>query len=98
MMTAQQIIDDIQGFIRKYSGVYPVWYIGIAADPQDRLVNGHNVNENSPSYIIRGAATADDARSVERHFVELGCQGGPGGGDSKTRSVYAYKITSTTRQ
>jgi len=76
--------------------VYSKWYIGIAADPEDRLFNSHKV-EKVGYWIHCPCDSFLDARKVERYFVEKrGANGGQGGGDHNTKSVYAYKITSYT--
>lgn len=94
----QQIVDEIDAYIRRNGGTYSAWYIGIAASPRDRLFTDHNVSEHGGLWIYRDCGTDTAARSVEQAFLKVGCQGGGGGGDRTTRYVYAYKITSTTRE
>ncbi len=94
----QQAIADIDAHIKKCGGGYPAWYVGIAADPRDRLFSGHSVSEKGDAWIIRDCGNDAAARRVEQAFLNAGCKGGDGGGDRNTRYVYAYKITSTTRQ
>ena len=97
-MTPQQAVAEIDAYIRQCGGGYSGWYIGIAADPRDRLFNDHNVSEKNGAWIYRDAGAEQGARAVEDYFVGLGCKGGPGGGRSDSRYVYAYKITPTTRE
>ena len=66
------------------------------ADPKDRLFDDHNVDRENGRWIRRDCGTDTVARQVEASFHKKGCDGGPGGGDSNTKYVYAYKITSTT--
>ena len=40
--------------------------------------------------IARQCYKHEDARTVEKDLCELGCDGGPGGGDKTTVYVYAY--------
>jgi hypothetical protein len=94
----QQVINDFEIYIRQHGGGYSAWYCGVAADPKSRLFNDHNVDKNG-AWIHSGDTGSDDvARNIEDYFLSKGCKGGGGGGDSGTRYVYAYKITSTTRE
>ena len=96
--TRDQIIADIENYIRDNGANFGNWYVGIAADPQDRLSNGHGVTEDDVS-ISRLATSSTVAREVENYFIYLmSTQGGDGGGDDRSTSVYAYKIKSHTRQ
>ncbi len=98
MTTKAQIIQDITTHVANCGGAYSQWYIGIAAAPRDRLFSDHSVDEKNGNWIFRTCATSDEAREVEDYFIAKGMKGGPGGGDSTTKSVYAYKITSNTRE
>jgi hypothetical protein len=94
---AQQIVNDIHAHIQKCGGQPSEWYVGIA-DSTDRLFIDHNVSRASGQWIFRTAETSAIAREVERAFHNAGYAGGPGGGDYNTKMVYAYRITSTTRE
>lgn len=83
----------------KWGGSYKAWYVGIASEPRKRLFVDHGVVENGDAWIYEEAFSSADARSVERHFIDnLGTSGGPGGGDSASTFVYAYKMNYHTRQ
>ena len=97
-MTPQQAANEIDAHIQKCGGGYPGWYVGIAADPRNRLFAAHNVSEKNGTWIFRDAGSEQGARAVEDHFIAQGCKGCPGGGDGDTKCVYAYRITSTTRE
>ena len=74
------------------------WYVGIATFPKDRLFKDHNVNEQKGSWIYSTQMTEQDARDTEEYLLkEYPFKGGTGGGNNP-RYVYAYKITSTTKQ
>jgi hypothetical protein len=92
----RQIIRVIDDHLESRGGPYSAWYCGIAADPRDRLFNDHNVSEEDGKWIYRNCGSDMAARVVEAHFLELGCQGGDGGGSRSTTSVYAYRVTATT--
>ena len=94
-----EIIKEIDEHIRKEKSGYPHWYVGITADPKQRLFSDHNVSKENAWWIYREAFSDTDARVIENFFLEQkGTQGGPGGGDSTSRFVYAYRITSNTRE
>lgn len=98
MATKTEIIAEIQNYVRDCGGKYSGWYVGVAADPKKRLFNDHAVEEKGGAWIYRQCSTAAIAREVENHFIEQGMDGGPGGGDSSTEYVYAYRKTSSTRE
>jgi len=97
-MGSETIVGEIDAHIRREGGGYSQWYCGIASDPKNRLFNDHNVSEKNGWWIFRDAGSDDAARRVEDYFFRKGCKGGPGGGYNGTRFVYAYRITSTTRE
>lgn len=98
--TKQEIISDIKGYMANFpSNKSSDWYVGIAAIPRERLFIDHNVNEKNGVWIFREAQSSNSAREVEQYFFDqLKTSGGPGGGDSTTKFVYAYLITSTTKE
>jgi hypothetical protein len=97
-MTSTQAIRDIEAYIQQNGGNYPAWYCGIATNPEQRLFNDHNVNKNADAWIYRDCETDTAARNAENYFLAKGCKGDSGGGDASTRFVYAYKITTHTRE
>lgn len=97
-MNYQQIISDIDSYIQENGGSYGLWYIGIATKPKTRLFNDHNVLENGGAWIHIPADTEQTARNAEQYFLDKGCDGGSGGGDSSTSHVYAYLKTSYTKE
>ncbi len=98
MSTAQQVYDGLVAHMNKFTNPKSAWYAGIAADPKDRLFNGHGVDEKNGQWAYIACATHTDARTVEEALFKLGCKGGGGGGDDSTRSCYVYFITATTRE
>lgn len=90
------IEKEIDAHIHKRGGGYPAWYVGIAKNPRERLFEGHNVSEQSGTWLYRDAGSELTAKTMEAMFLKKGCKGGPGGGDS-SRYIYAYKMTRTTR-
>ncbi|MCW5576659.1 MAG: hypothetical protein KIT13_11240 [Burkholderiales bacterium] len=96
--TAQQIIVDINDYMKRSGGNNSAWYVGIAAKVRDRLFVDHGVAEQGGVWIYRQAISSAVARSVEKAYLDAGCDGGPGGGDDATDYVYAFKKTAATRQ
>ncbi len=93
-MTGQKIVQDFKEYIN--GGSYNSWYIGITSDINQRLFIDHNVLEKGGTWIHASADSNDIARSVEKYFLDLGCDGGTGGGDNTSETVYAYKKNSNT--
>lgn len=89
---------EILAYVQQRGGGFAGWYCGIASDPRDCLFNRHGVDERNGAWIYRDLGSDLAARAVERYLLSLGFQGGGGGGGVLTRYVYAYRITSTTRQ
>lgn len=95
----ETIKTEIKNHIHECGGQYSNWYVGIASDPKERLFTEHNVSEKNGAWIYREAENSSAAREVEEYFVNtLETDGGPGGGDSSTKYVYAYKKTSYTNE
>lgn len=92
----ETIIAEISAHISKQGGHRSSWYVGIAADIEQRLHGDHGVPKKDHWFIWREAFSDDDARSIEKELLEWGCDGGSGGGDRNTRFVYAYLKTSDT--
>jgi hypothetical protein len=93
MMASEiEIKQQVKTHIDSQGGAYSSWYVGIASDRRDRLFNGHGVLEKGDGWIFRTSMSAEEAQRVERYFIdEIGTDGGPGGGDTNTTAVYAYK-------
>lgn len=95
VVTVNQAVREIDNYIRNIGGSYSQWYVGIASNPRSRLIEGHNVDIRY-NCIALNLATSREARTVEAFFLEKGCDGGTGGGDFTTRSVYAFHKTHST--
>lgn len=93
--TSEQIINDINAYIRNVGGTISSWYVGVASSARTRLFDDHGVDEKNGNWIYRQATSEAVARAVEKAYLDAGCDGGTGGGDSTTY-VYAYLKTSST--
>ena len=75
-MTARQdIIDNIEKII---SGKNREWTIGITNDPDRRKEE----RGNPQNWFQWQADSEQDARSIEKHFLDKHMFGAPGGGES----------------
>ncbi|MBT8398434.1 MAG: hypothetical protein HKO65_07920 [Gemmatimonadetes bacterium] len=90
----QQIIADIAEYF--LGTAYSDCYVGITSDVHARLFGDHQVSQTSDRWIHRTASSHFVAREVEEYFLSAGMDGGSGGGDRRSRLVYAYKRTSQT--
>ena len=99
MTTSENIIKkEIEAHLNDEGSTYNKWYIGISKDGKNRLKQ-HNVNleKGKAWWIIREAINTDVSRRIEKYFIDLGCDGGDGGGDEDSTYVYAYKKISNTK-
>lgn len=95
----EDFLKKLENYIATYGGNYNQWYAGIAADPKDRLFNGHSVRNGIDPWIHSEAVFSSEiARNIEKMLLAHGFKGAPGGGNDSTCYVYAYKIASHTRQ
>jgi hypothetical protein len=94
--TKKEIITDIVSYISEHGSTYSDWYVGITKDVEERLFTFHNVAKDGGTWIYRTASSSEIAREIESYFLDLGADGGSGGGDDDTDIVYAYKIMNTT--
>jgi len=95
-MNAQQIIADIDAYMKEWEGKKHQWYVGISSDVEQTLFGDHAVTKRGRGWIYRHADTSAIARAVETAYHEAGCDGGPGGGDAFTTIVYAYRKSAGT--
>ncbi len=91
------LLNEIVGHIQKIDTMFVRWYVGIASDVEARLFEDHRVDRNG-DWIYGRCADHETARQIERALLQLGCTGGPGGGDASTIYVYAYRKTPSTIQ
>ena len=94
----KEIIEEIESHITDRGAGIRGWYVGIAAKPKERLFDDHSVDKEKDAWIYRTASSDSVARDIEKHFLDKGAKGGTGGGDEDSKSVYAYRINSRTRE
>lgn len=97
----EAIIAEIMDYLRSScpdGTPYRDLYIGIAKDARDRLFNGHGVEEENDIWIYDTATSDSVAREIEKYFIDLGFDGGPGGGDKDSNMVYCFLKNNHTRR
>ena len=98
-MNCYQIIKAIEEYWEKHNITNPKkLYIGITSDVNRRLFGFHNVDEEHNLWIHCPADNIRTARMVEKYFLDLGMQGGDGGGNDNSTTVYCYEVTKYTRE
>lgn len=97
MSIENKIVNDI--LMRVGKDNKSDWYVGIATDIRGRLFSDHNVSEYlTGGYIYMLASSEQNARDTEEYLLNTyKFKGGIGGG-LYPKYVYAYKITSYTRE
>lgn len=88
--SAQEAYDEILAHIQKQGGSFSSWYCGITENIKNRLFGDHKVPENNHRFTYKKCINSEAARSVEKAFLQNGCDGGTGGGDDDAVFVYAY--------
>jgi len=96
MAVNYKIVNDIVNHIG--SDNKPNWYVGIATNPRNRLFDDHCVDQAHGAWIYRDASSEADARDTEAYLLEEYSFRGDVGGGNRPTYVYAYKITSYTKQ
>ena len=92
------IIEEINDHLINLcnGGNYSDYYVGITKNINDRLFGAHKVPTTGYCYIYRKAFNDTDSRTIEKHFLDKGMQGGDGGGDEESVFVYVYKVSIIT--
>lgn len=87
-----KLVEDFVAYMRQNGGTASAWYVGVTGNINQRLFIDHKVRQNGPWIYNSDVISSQEAREVERYFInELGTDGGPSGGDSTVNRVYAYK-------
>lgn len=97
----ETIIEEIMNYLNRAcprNTPYKKVYVGIAKDARDRLFNGHSVSENEDVWIYQTASSDKVAREIEKHFLDLGFDGGAGGGDDESKMVYCFLQNDHTKR
>jgi len=97
MKSAVEIVNEIVKYMQQGGTSAREWYVGITNDAKRRLFGEHGVQEQGDPWIFRTALNDAQARIAEDHLINrVGTDGGPGGGGSDCKIVYAYPKQSWT--
>ena len=90
-----EILDDIEGFIRKHGNNPKQWYLGTSSAPKETLFKNHKFKPNDIG-LIRQAESELQAAEVVEFFTGRGAKGGA---TIKPMHdfVYAYRLAAHTR-
>lgn len=97
-MSFSDAINWLVASIERQGGLLTGWYVGITSNPDTRLFNDHGVDKANGNWAFTQCIDSSTSRQVERYFNQRGTKGDSGGGDNTSNYVYAYKITSSTRE
>lgn len=88
-MTAREIYDEILRYVG--ASAFASWYVGITNDIDERLFGYHKADRQFGAWYHAPAINAVHSRSVEAALLQLGFDGGGGGGDHSAVHVYAFR-------
>lgn len=90
------LLDKLDEYLEQYAEDVTEWYVGITENPMQRLYDQHGVSQDYGRKKYLKSYSTDIAREVEQRFLDIGLQGGDGGGDQDAKYVYIYKMTPYT--
>ncbi|MGE4543281.1 MAG: hypothetical protein AB7D06_04125 [Pedobacter sp.] len=97
-ITGPRIVRNMRDFISRNGDDWANWYIGIAVDPSDRLVDDHKVDIGSDLWVCSEAFTPEEALLIKGRFVdEHGVDSDDARDEKQGRFVYAYKKAPHTK-
>ena len=98
MSNYTEAVNEVQSYMAGVGGNWSDWYVGITSDIKSRLFGEHGVDEKTDRWIFRLCVNSATARQAEDYFVKKGTKGDTGGGDYSSNFLYAYLVTSKTRE
>lgn len=98
-MTKEELYKSFDKYIQKANRqYYREFYCGITDNIERRLFKEHNVSKDNGVWIYGHADSIDDAREVEKHYLDFGMQGNTGGGNENSLWVYCYLVMQYTKE
>lgn len=98
-MKKEDIYKAFDAHLKKVGKLYyREFYCGITDDVERRLFKEHNVSKDDGTWIYGPADSVDEAREIEKHYLDFGMQGDTGGGNEKSIYVYCYLIMQYTKE
>ena len=97
-LAAQQIVEEMNAHMTQSGIPIDRWYVGVAADWQQRLFVTHRLPQPYRWFICRNALNHRDAQAIALAYHKAGSTGHLGRADETAVFVYAYAITPQTVQ
>jgi hypothetical protein len=95
---AAKIVEEVREYLELCEPDPAAWYVGISAEPKERLFGFHRVRESFDNWLFRTASAPLVAREVRLHLMGLGMTSQRGSIEPGARTVYLYRRTSHTRE
>ncbi len=92
-----EIIADLEVHVAKFGGDYSEWYVGVTANPKERLFTQHRLRSTGDAWIARRALDDLQAAEVQEYFKSVRKTQGGSKGTLQDIFVYAYKRKAHTR-
>lgn len=97
-LTAAQAVQAIVSHIDRCGGEYVDWYVSMSPNPEHELFTFHLVDPGG-QYAYCRCVTFAEARSAVQHLRDVyRVHVGPTWGSGDALYVYAYKMTTRTRE
>ena len=97
-ITLKSYLTEFLEFVQNNLGANNSWYAGITNDPKRRLFEEHNVSKDNDVWMYKNVSSNEVAREIEYYLVnQANLDGGTGGGDESSTTVYIYKKTVNTK-
>jgi hypothetical protein len=97
-MTKEDVYSILLNFMKRQGGSLKEWYVGITSDILRRLFVDHNVDMKAQDHTALILDSSDEARSIEKYFLDkVGVDGVPEGADKTACFVYLYKKSPRTK-
>lgn len=69
-----QILEDLEGFMKRHTSARGDWYVGVAADARKELFDVHGFKASDVG-LYRHAGSAGDASSLAGLLIKRGAKG-----------------------
>lgn len=90
-----EILDDLQGFMKRHAAPADHWYVGTAAAAKTQMFSVHLFTPKNVG-LFRQAANEADASSLAALLIKRGAKGDASEKPGAT-SVYLFKMSAKTR-
>ena len=91
-----QVIDFLDGFIRNNSYSYFEWFVGLAENPEKKVIEDHRINPRTDIWTYQEVPNTQDAVKIKEYFLNMGCVGGILDSSGNNCFIYIYRRSSTS--